>query len=240
METKLVHTKGQEVFTNSKIIADMLEVNHKDLIRTVEKVISRQKNSALRSTLKFPQKIIESSFTNKMGRTYKMYELNEQAYLKLAMQLSGYEKAEVVQDQMIEAFSLMKQLLLNQQNSSWIATRNNAKQIRHEETDTIKEFIEYAIEQGSQNAEKYYINITKMTNKALELLIQDKDGKPLRDLATITELGFITVVDNRATLAIKDGMDRKLPYKEIFKYAKEEVEKVIDGLYFNPKLRNEI
>ncbi|MDY0138263.1 MAG: Rha family transcriptional regulator [Candidatus Izemoplasmatales bacterium] len=203
MEIKLVHTKGQEVFTNSKIIADMLEVNHKDLIRTVEKVISRQKNSVLRSTLKFPQKIIESSFTNKMGRTYKMYELNEQAYLKLAMQLSRYEKADVVQDQMIEAFSLMKQLLLNQQ-------------------------------------ERYYINTTKITNKALELLIQDKDGKPLRDLATITERGFITVVDDRATLAIKNGMDRELPYKEIFKYAKEEVEKVIDGLYFNPKLKNEI
>ena len=78
----------------------------------------------------------------------------------------------------------------------------------------------------------YYQNITKMTNKALELLIQTKDGKPLRDLATISQLGFISVVDDRATLAIQDGMDRKLPYKEIYKYAKDEVEKLVDALAF--------
>ncbi len=78
----------------------------------------------------------------------------------------------------------------------------------------------------------YYQNITKMTNKALELLVQSKDGKPLRDLATITELGFIQVVDNRAMQAIADGLNRKLPYKEIYKFAKKEVEEIVDSLCF--------
>jgi hypothetical protein len=167
-----------------------------------------------------------------MGRTYKMYELNEQAYLKLAMQLSGYDKAEIVQDQMIEAFTMMKQQILNMQNNSWIAKRDETKQIRQKETDVIKDFIEYATKQGSQNANRYYMNITKMTNKALELLIQTDEYKPLRDLATITELGFIQMLDLRATQAIEDGMNRQLPYKEIYKYAKEEVEKLSDSLAF--------
>lgn len=232
MKNSLVHTKGQEVFTNSKIIADMLEVNHKDLLRTVEKVIDRQKNNVPASPLNFPQKFIETTFKNKMGRSYKMYELNEQAYLKLTMQLSGYEKAEIVQDQMIEAFSIMKQTILNHQNNSWITNRVNGKEVRKIEMDTVKNFVEYAISQGSTSANRYYQNVTKMTNKALELLIQSKDGKPLRDLATVSELGFITVIDNRATLAIQDGIDRKLPYKEIYKYAKEEVEKLVDALAF--------
>ena len=210
----------------------MLEVNHKDLLRTVERVLERQKNSGLSSTLKFPQKFIKSSFTNKMGRTYDMYELNEQAYLKLAMQLSGYEKAEIVQDQIIEAFAMMKEQILNQQNNSWITKRNETKDIRKNETDVIKDFIEYAKIQGSENAERYYLNITKMTNKALELLIQTNDYKPLRDLRSITELGFIQMLDYRATLAIQDGMNRKLPYKEIYRYAKEEVEKLSDSLAF--------
>ena len=232
MKNALVHTKRDEVFTDSKIIADRLEVTHKDLLRTIEKVISRQKNNRLASPLKYPQKFIESSFKNKMGRTYKMYELNEQAYLKLAMQLSGYEKAEIVQDQMIEAFTMMKQQVLNMQNNSWIAKSDETKQIRQKETDIIKDFIEYAIKQGSKNANKYYMNITKMTNKALELLIQTDDYKPLRDLATITELGFIQMLDLRATQAIEDGIKRQLPYKEIYKYAKEEVEKLSDSLAF--------
>ena len=232
MKNALVHTKRDEVFTNSKIIADMLEVTHKDLLRTIEKVTNRQKNNRLASPLKYPQKFIESSFKNKMGRIYKMYELNEQAYLKLAMQLSGYEKAEIVQDQMIEAFTMMKQQVLNMQNNSWIAKRDEAKQIRQKETDVIKDFIEYATKQGSKNANKYYMNITKMTNKALELLIQTDEYKPLRDLATITELGFIQMLDLRAMQAIEDGMKRQLPYKEIYKYAKEEVEKLSDSLAF--------
>ena len=232
MKNALVHTKRDEVFTDSKIIADRLEVTHKDLLRTIEKVTNRQKNNRLASPLKYPQKFIESSFKNKMGRTYKMYELNEQAYLKLAMQLSGYEKAEIVQDQMIEAFTMMKQQLLNMQNNSWIAKRDETKQIRQKETDVIKEFIEYATKQGSQNANKYYMNITKMTNKALELLIQTDEYKPLRDLATITELGFIQMLDLRAMQAIEDGIKRELPYKEIYKYAKEEVEKLSDSLAF--------
>lgn len=230
--SQIVHIVKKEVFTNTKIIAEMLEVNHSDLLRTVEKIVQRQKNNTLLSVLKFPQKFIESSFTNKMGRTYKMYELNEQAYLKLAMQLSGYEKAEIVQDQIIEAFTLMKEQILNHQNQTWIAKRAETKQIRRDETDTIQDFIEYAKNQGSQSAERYYMNITKMTNKALELLMQTEIFKPNRDLATIMQLGFIQMLDHRAMIVIQDGMDRKLPYKEIYKYAKEEVEKVADTLAF--------
>ena len=64
MKNALVHTKRDEVFTDSKIIADRLEVTHKDLLRTIEKVISRQKNNRLASPLKYPQKFIESSFKN--------------------------------------------------------------------------------------------------------------------------------------------------------------------------------
>ena len=233
MKTELVHTKKNEVFTNSKIIADMLEVNHQKVMQTIDRMFKRQqKNNIPLRMLKYPQKFIESSFTNKMGRIYKMYELNEQAYLKLAMQLSGYEKAEIVQDQLIEAFTMMKQQILNMQNNSWIAKRDEAKQIRQKETDIIKDFIEYATKQGSKNANKYYMNITKMTNKALELLMQTDDYKPLRDLATITELGFIQMLDLRATQAIEDGIKRQLPYKEIYKYAKEEVEKLSDSLAF--------
>jgi len=232
MKNELVFTQRGEVYTSSKIVADKLGVVHKDLLRTIERIIERQNYSGLNSTLKFPQKFIEGTFTNKKGRTYKCYYMNEQAFMKLVMHLSGYAKAEIVQDQFIEAFSLMKQALLNKHNASWLEKRKQTKITRREETDVIKEFVEYATKQGSKNAKMYYQNITKMTNKALELLIQTKEGKPIRDLATVTELGFIQVVDHRAMLAIKDGMERQLPYKEIYRYAKDEVNKLVDALVF--------
>jgi phage regulator Rha-like protein len=228
MKTEIVHTKRNEVFTSSNIVSDMLEVPHRDLLRTIENILSRQKNNALASTLKFPQKFIESSFTNKMGRTYKMYEMNEQAYMKLAMHLKGYEKAEIVQDAIIEAFSLMKVASLNSQNASWLSARNTGKEVRQLETDTIKEFVDYATKQGSQNASIYYLSIRKMTNKALEFLIQVKDGKPLSDLVTITELGYIQMADNIAMQAIENGMSENLPYTFIYKIAKEKVNDFVE------------
>lgn len=239
MKTELVFTNKKEVFTSSVIVAEMLGVGHSDLMRTVKKVLDRKKNNPPASALKFPQKFIESSFTNKMGRTYKMYEMNEQAYMKLAMQLSGYEKAEIVQDAIIEAFALMKEALLQNHNASWIAARKQTKAIRQQETDVIKEFVEYATAQGSKSAKMYYMNITKMTNKALELLLQTSYGTPLRDLANVTQQGYIQMLDNRAMQAIEFGMKEQYPYKLIYKYAKDEVNKLSESLAFKPIENNE-
>ena len=231
MKTNLVHVNKKEVFTDSVIIAEMLEVKHAFLLRTLEPIIERH-NKLQRSNVKFPQKFIQSTFKNKMNREYLKWELNEQAYMKLAMHLKGYEKAEIVQDSIIEAFSLMKEALLNQTNASWLKAREQGKELRALEMDIVKVFVEYATKQGSKSANLYYMNITKMTNKALEYLIQVEKGTPLRNLADITQLGYIQMLDNRAKQALEHGMNENLPYKFIYKYAKEEVNKLADSLNF--------
>jgi phage regulator Rha-like protein len=238
MKTNLVHIVKKDILTDSVVISEMLEVPHKVLLNTIEKIVESQKNKDTAMPLKFPQKFIESSFLNKMNRSYKMYELNEQAYMKLAMHLKGYEKAEKVQDAIIEAFSLMKEALLNQSNASWLNARNEGKDLRRSEMDVVKEFVEYATEQGSKSAFRYYSNITKMTNKALELLVQVKEGSPLRNLASITELGYIQMLDNRAKQAIEYGMNEKLPYTHIYKLAKEQVNILADSLNFTKSIES--
>lgn len=232
MKNELVQVSRGEVYTSSKIIAEQLGVLHRDLLRTVDRIVFRQKNNAQASTLKYPQKFIPTTFKNKMGREYKMYNLNKQAFLKLAMQLNGYEKAEVVQDLMIDAFFEMEEALQRHQNTSWQLKRKDSKDIRLEETDVIKEFVDYATSQGSKSAKMYYMNITKMTNKALELLISIKDDTPIRDFASIIDLGFIQIVDNRAKQCLADGMKQGLPYKYIYKQAKEQVNQLVDSLSF--------
>lgn len=235
MKTDLVHVSKREIFTDSIVIANMLEVKHAFLLRTIEPIIERQKNKLQSGNLKFPQKFIQSTYTNKMNRTYKMYEMNKSAYMKLSMHLKGYEKAEDVQDMIIEAFCLMEEALANKQNASWLSARNNSKQIRKAETDTIKDFVRYATDQGSKSANMYYVNITKMTNKALEFLIQIEEGAPLRDLLNIMQLNYIQVLEERAALIIKKGMRDGLPYKYIYKLAKNEVYTLADSLNFDRK-----
>ncbi|MGK3946705.1 Rha family transcriptional regulator, partial [Streptomyces caeruleatus] len=78
-----------DFFTNTVIVAENLEVPHKDLLRTVKSLLEKTKKQCAGQPIVF----IESSFTNKQGRTYPMYEMNEDAYMLLAMQLSNYEKA---------------------------------------------------------------------------------------------------------------------------------------------------
>jgi phage regulator Rha-like protein len=228
MKTDLVYISKKELVINSKLVSEMLEIKHRDLLRTIKAILEYKKNNVPASALKFPQKFTEGSFSTKMGRTYKMYEMNEQAYMKLAMHLKGYAKAEMVQDSIIEAFSLMKRAVLNQQNSSWLNARKSGKEIRTIETNIIKEFVDYATNQGSKSAFRYYSNVTKMTNKALELLVQTKDGNPLRDLATVSELGYIQMAENIATSMIIQGMKENLPYKYIFKLAKQKVNDFAD------------
>jgi Rha family phage regulatory protein len=231
MKNKLVHQIKNDFFTNTLIVAENLEVPHTNLLRTVRDVIGKLEKQPSHQSIVF----FESSFTNKQGRSYQMYEMNEDAYMLLAMQLSQYDKAFQVQMAIIKAFRLMAIALVNQQNVSWIEARQKGKIERVVETDIIKEFVEYATKQGSQSAKMYYMNITKMTNKALEFMIQDKTGVPIRDLSNLDNLGFIIALDKRAGSAIEHGMVEKMHYKDIFHYAKAEVNKLADVLVFNPK-----
>lgn len=240
LENWIVMQKWKELFTTSKIIADKLEVNHNTFLRTVERVIDlydlSEESSIHPCIVKYPEKIIKTTFINKQKAEYKWYFINEPAFMLIMMNSSSYSKARKIQQEIVQAFFHMKETLQNQSNASWIEKRNEWKKVRELEMDIVKEFVEYATAQWSKNAKMYYANITKMTNKALELLISVKDSKPIRDLATLEQLWMIMLADDRAKKAIEDWMKRKLPYKEVYIYAKDEVNKLTDAMNFKPKL----
>lgn len=238
LKTELVTYEKKDIFTTSKIVAEKLEVPHKKLLKTIERILKRNKNlEVFGSTPKYEQKFIKTEFEHwKTKIKYSWYLINEPWFSKLVMNLWNYKEAEKVQNEFIQAFFKMKEVLQNQSNYSWIQKRTETKQIRAEEMDIVKEFVEYAKKQWSQNAERYYANITKMTNKALELLIQVEWWKPIRDLASITQLWFISSLDDRASKSLENWMKQGLHYKEIYIYAKEEVNQLANALDFKPRL----
>jgi phage regulator Rha-like protein len=85
MDTELVFTGNGDIFCDSMKISEKLDVPHKDLLRTIEKIL--KKKQCADQHLVNSQKFIETQFTNKQGRTYKKYDLNEPAFIKLVMQL---------------------------------------------------------------------------------------------------------------------------------------------------------
>ncbi len=237
VKSNLVEVKRGEVFTSSVIVSEKLEVKHSTVLITLDRIYKRWEKQVIDGGSVFGQKFKESSYTNKMNRTYRSYDMNEQAFAKLVMNLGGYDKAEAIQDLFIQEFYKMKVRLNNKQNNSWIAKREGGKENRLEMTDTLRDLLDYIKDTAPdssyiKNPERLYANYSKMENKYLELLISIKDGKPIRDLASITELGFISTIDDRVEKCIKNGIERKLPYKEIYRFAKEETIQLVDSLQF--------
>jgi len=237
LKNKIVEVRRWEIFTTSKIVADKLEVPHKRFLVTLEKIIKRQKSRGKMNTPTFEQKYIETVFENRQKAKYKWFLINEPAFSKLIMNLWQYKKADVIQDEFIEAFFKMKEALQNQSNNSWIEARKDWKTLRKEETDILKQLTEYA-EQEIWKPVTYplYSTYTRMTNKHLQFIVDCKDWKPIRDLVSVRDLWFIWIVDDRCKNAMIDWMNRKLPYKEIYKYCKEEVSWLVESLDFKPKL----
>jgi len=240
MKTELVHSYRGDVFTSSKIVAEKISGSkdqHRNLVKTIETLIEKANFGSRADANVFTHNsgsvFRKSTFKNKQGRIYPMFEMNEQAYMYLVMQLGQYKNALQIQGLFISAFTMMKQALQNQNNNVFIETRNQGKLARKNETDAIKLLTEHAeLERGKPMSYPLYSTYTQMTNKNIRFLMDTKEGKPLRDLATIEQLGFISVIDGRVERCIMDGLERKLPYKEIYKYAKDEVEKLVDALGF--------
>jgi phage regulator Rha-like protein len=163
------------------------------------------------------------------GRRLEEYELNEPQATYLSTLLTNNETVRRFKHILVEEFFRLKKilgkLLAQKQNAEWLQKRQEGKEERRLETDTIKEFVEYAKGQGSQSADKYYMIISKMENKTLFYLDYLSQKYPnIRDIAQGFQLTSLQVADRIVAKAIKEGMEQKLSYKDIYLKAKENVE----------------
>lgn len=95
--------------------------------------------------------------------------------------------------------------------SQWLSIRQETKQVRRMETDTIKKFVEYAKGQGSTHADTYYMNFTKLVQSQLGIATGERDVQDQKVLMRLKSLE--TIVD----MHIETLMKEKAPYKEIYK-----------------------
>ena len=102
--------------------------------------------------------------------------------------------------------------------------RIEGKQARKAETTAIKDLVEYATAKGSNNAQMYYTNITKMTNKLLCI----EGGQ--RDKLDERQLQSIRVAETMVEIAIRDGLKANMNYKDIYKLCKDRVSSIASTL----------
>lgn len=108
-------------------------------------------------------------------------------------------------------------------------SRLEGKVTRKALQDVIADFIDYAVAQGSSNADWYYTSITTMEYRALGLVKQqgEKAFRDRLDGLTNTKLSIVEMVCQRG---LADGMAQGLHYKAIFKLAQERVISMVSSL----------
>jgi Rha family phage regulatory protein len=159
------------------------------------------------------------------GREFEHFSINRDGYMFLVMNIST-KKAHEKKLAFIDAFNQMEMALLrsdeNGKNSEWLKVRTQSKQVRLQQTDVIKEFVDYAISQGSKNAKHYYKHYTNATYKALKL-IQFKKPK-LKDTLDTMELAQLMVAENIAKQSIRKHIAEGEHYKSVYELVKRDLE----------------
>lgn len=221
---ELVKVNQNKVFADSRIIADTFGKAHRNVMRDIESLIENlNENNAQNITLLFSKK----KFINEINREYFYYEMNRDGFSLLVMGFTG-KKAFQWKIKFIEAFNLMEKTLLNKNNEEWLTTREQGKLIRRNETDTIQEFTDYAISQGSKSAQFYYKHYTNATYKALQLL-ENKKPKT-RETLDLLQLHQLLLAEDIVTKTIKREMENKEHYKVIFEKCKISLENFANSL----------
>lgn len=227
----LVLAKKNEVFADSRVVADKFGKRHNDFVKSIERLIDNLGEIKLRksSYLKFTKKQTEYR-----GQTFDYYEMNKPAFSLLVMGLTGKKALEWklrFNDAFYEMERQITSELLNKQSELWLAQREQSRQIRKEETDIIKDFVEYATKQGSAKAQFYYKHITVATYKCLGL-VQYQRPK-LRETLDMMQTSQLIMAEMVAQKSLQKYMQEGEHYKTIFTLVKQDLEQFADSFLMN-------
>lgn len=203
--------------TSSKNVADKFDKQHRQILDNVRKIIETEPEFGRAN-------FCATTYRSDQNKELPCYSMTRDGFAMVAMALTGKE-AMKWKVKFISAFNAMEGQLLKQNDSlEWKQARLQSKQARRSFTDVVKEFVQYATDQGSKSASMYYMNITKMEYAALELTEKgQKTPKDFRETLDCMDLCFLATAEQIAKNAIKQGIESGMHYKDIYKLAKERV-----------------
>lgn len=223
--TQLVQILGNEPVTSTLIIAEGMNLKHRAVMTLVNKYKDRlETRGVMTFEMSKPLK------GHNEGRPVKYALVNESQFLFLVTLMRNSERVLDFKDTLTKEFikqrKLIAQLLTQRQNLAWLEQRDQGKVSRRAQTDTIKEFVEYAKNQGSTSAKFYYPNISTMENQALFIL--EERYPNVRDVLSGQQLQIIASADLTVKRALEYGMEQKMHYRDIYEMAKRRIYEFAD------------
>ncbi|MBO5484320.1 MAG: Rha family transcriptional regulator [Lachnospiraceae bacterium] len=213
---ELVEVRENDVFTNSKVIAEGTNVKH----HAVQQIISKYESDfAEFGQVAFEMRAVKySKGTNKE----KIYLLNEEQATLLMTYMRNSEITRKFKKELVRQFYAMRRFLIEKQSKLWNDTRILNKENRLKETDVIKMLVDYAKAQGSTHSDKLYLIYTKLAKTVIS-------GS--RDNISVSDLNNLTLVESIILQTIRIDMSMGMHYKDIYKDCKNRIEQFMDITY---------
>ena len=210
----LVFVKNNVAFTTSQSIAVGVGHSHSTVLKLI------------RNSMDLDQlRDLKSRSLKTKGRDAEVFDLDEEQATLVVMLMKNTPVVRKFKSTLAKEFFKQRriiQTLLNQQKDpERMIIRERTKHIRKECTDVIQRFVEYAKEQGSKSAEKYYMNLSRMELTGLFLIEQKFPNA--RDVMSIRQLNLIEMADEAIAISLSDSMRDKIPYKECYQIAKDRI-----------------
>jgi phage regulator Rha-like protein len=213
----LIEVKGKKLLASTLTIAAGVEIEHRAVMALVNKYHIELDEFGL---LTF--EMLKATG----GRPIKYVWLNEEQATFLITLMKNSKVVVQFKKTLTKEFYRMRTALsniaVNQKNEEWIEKRKRGKASRLEETNAIKRYVDYAKSHGSKNAEKYYMTISKMENKALFFLEQKFPN--VRDVLEGHQLETIANADRIVARQLEQCVEDGKPYKEGYVMAKMAIE----------------
>ena len=225
MKNEIVKDYYGEERAGTFLISQGFERKHEGIIRLIKKHEDRflrlEKNKQFSKTF-----IIQKVPTKTAGRPVEEYLLNERQTIFLGTLFRNSNDTildfkEKLADEFVSLKEQNAALKKHQIKPAYQITRSAGKIIRKKTTDAMKEFIEYARSQGSENPENYYVLYTRLANGLL--FIVEGKFKNLREVMTAQQLMTIGSAEQIIDKGLKEGMKKQMFYKDIYKDIKSRV-----------------
>ncbi|MHB8120585.1 MAG: Rha family transcriptional regulator [Desulfuromonadaceae bacterium] len=208
-DIQIVSLQHRKVITTSLKVAEAFGKSHKSVLRAIDNINSECEECFNRRNFTL------IDYQDSKGRTQPMMTMTRTGFTLIAMGFTG-KAATAWKIKYIDAFDKMEAALIQKHNLEWQQSRTESKDVRRNVTDTIQAFIQYAINQGSSHAQKYYVNLSRMTRKAI-------GEEQARDMLDLKHLSFLATAEYMIQQIIEEGMTAGLHYKDIYKIVKNRV-----------------
>lgn len=213
---ELVELKGNDVFTNSKVIADGTNNQHESVVAIIRKYE--------KDILDFGNIDFSDLKSGKRGQPERVYYLNEEQATFVITLLRNSKIVVKFKKELVRQFYAMRRFILEKQSKLWGETRIANKENRLKETDVIKLLVDYAKEQGSTHSDKLYVTYTKLAKSVI-------GGN--RDNITFSDLNNLTLVESIILQTIRIDMSMGMHYKDIYRDCKNRIEQFADITYLS-------